>query len=402
MCPRSPAVHDPRRRARGPGRHRQPGAQRRRTSSAAGSRRSEPEVAYQFVRDGDVGVAVTWGQVREQVYASSPPGSSPSVSRPRTASPSPPPPATSGPLADLAVMCAGAATTTIYPTTIADDVSYILSDSGSTVVFAEDDAQVDKLREIRAADPARAPGSSRSTASPDGDWVISLRDARGLRRASCSTTDPGVVDERIDALDARAAGHDHLHLGHDRPPQGRAPAPTTPGPTRRAAVDAIDILTKDDLQYLWLPLAHVFGKVLLTLPLQIGFPTAIDGRIDKIVDNLAVVKPTFMGAAPAHLREGPRPDHDDDGGGGRPQGEAVPLGHRRRAPRPRALREQGKEPERAARARSTPWPTSSCCTRSASASAAGSASSSPARPPSTRTSPAGSTAWACSSSRATA
>ncbi|HEX5523949.1 MAG TPA: AMP-binding protein, partial [Pedococcus sp.] len=31
---------------------------------------------------------------------------------------------------------------------------------------------------------------------------------------------------------------------------------------------------------------------------QIGFPTAIDGRVDKIVDNLAVVKPTFMGAAP--------------------------------------------------------------------------------------------------------
>ena len=65
-----------------------------------------------------------------------------------------------------------------------------------------------------------------------------------------------------------------------------------------AAVEAINILSEDDLQYLWLPLAHVFGKVLLTLPLQIGFPTAIDGRIDKIVDNLAVVKPTFMGAAP--------------------------------------------------------------------------------------------------------
>jgi len=65
-----------------------------------------------------------------------------------------------------------------------------------------------------------------------------------------------------------------------------------------AATESINILAEDDLQYLWLPLAHVFGKVLLTLPLQIGFTTAIDGRIDKIVDNLAVVKPTFMGAAP--------------------------------------------------------------------------------------------------------
>lgn len=40
------------------------------------------------------------------------------------------------------------------------------------------------------------------------------------------------------------------------------------------------------------------GKVLLTLPIQVGCCTAIDGRIDKIVDNLAVVQPTFMGAAP--------------------------------------------------------------------------------------------------------
>ena len=49
------------------------------------------------------------------------------------------------------------------------------------------------------------------------------------------------------------------------------------------------------------------GKVLLTLPLQVGFPSAVDGRLDKIVPNLAVVNPTFMGAAPrifekAHAR----------------------------------------------------------------------------------------------------
>jgi long-chain acyl-CoA synthetase len=38
--------------------------------------------------------------------------------------------------------------------------------------------------------------------------------------------------------------------------------------------------------------------VLLTTQLEIGFATASDGRVPKIVDNLAVVKPTFMGAAP--------------------------------------------------------------------------------------------------------
>ena len=54
-------------------------------------------------------------------------------------------------------------------------------------------------------------------------------------------------------------------------------------------------------------MAHSFGKVLLSTQLACGFATAIDGRVDKIIDNLAIVKPTFMGAAPrifekAHAR----------------------------------------------------------------------------------------------------
>jgi long-chain acyl-CoA synthetase len=65
-----------------------------------------------------------------------------------------------------------------------------------------------------------------------------------------------------------------------------------------AAIDALGILSIDDLQFLWLPLAHSFGKVLQVAQLAIGFSTAVDGRVDKIVDNLGVVKPTFMGAAP--------------------------------------------------------------------------------------------------------
>ena len=74
-----------------------------------------------------------------------------------------------------------------------------------------------------------------------------------------------------------------------------------------AAVEGIRVLSPDDLQFLWLPLSHVFGQVLLAVQCQIGFATAIDGRVDKIVDNAAVVQPTFMAAAPrifekAHAR----------------------------------------------------------------------------------------------------
>ena len=37
---------------------------------------------------------------------------------------------------------------------------------------------------------------------------------------------------------------------------------------------------------------------MLALPLVIGFPTVIDGRPDKIVENLPIIRPTIMGAVP--------------------------------------------------------------------------------------------------------
>ena len=74
-----------------------------------------------------------------------------------------------------------------------------------------------------------------------------------------------------------------------------------------AVIQSNRILDETDLQFLWLPMSHSFGKVLLSAQLACGFATAIDGRVEKIVDNLGVVKPTFMGAAPrifekAHAR----------------------------------------------------------------------------------------------------
>src|SRR5215470_3026076 len=44
-------------------------------------------------------------------------------------------------IADLGVMCAGAATTTVYPTTEPDDAAYIVADSGSKIVIAENPEQ---------------------------------------------------------------------------------------------------------------------------------------------------------------------------------------------------------------------------------------------------------------------
>ena len=202
-------------------------------------------------------------------------------------------------LADLAIMCAGAATTTVYPSTMADDVGYILSDSECRVVFAEDQSQVDKLVQERASIPTVTKvvvlDDSRPADDHDG-WVITLADLETLGSAHLQDN-PRAVDEAIEAIEP-----DHLATliytsGTTGRPKGvrlRHSSWTYEG----AVIEARDILSEDDLQFLWLPLAHSFGKVLLSTQMAIGFPTAIDGRVERIVDNLGVVKPTFMGAAP--------------------------------------------------------------------------------------------------------
>jgi long-chain acyl-CoA synthetase len=198
-------------------------------------------------------------------------------------------------LADLAVMCAGAATTTVYPSTIADDVAYILADSECRVVFAEDDTQIAKLTEHRSELPHLEKVVT-FEGTPDGDWIIGMADLEKLGEEEL-TKHPEAVQQRIDNTHPDSLATLIYTSGTTGRPKGvrlRHSSWTYEG----AAIAAQHILDEDDLQFLWLPMAHSFGKVLLSTQLAIGFPTAVDGRVDKIVENAGVVRPTFMGAAP--------------------------------------------------------------------------------------------------------
>jgi long-chain acyl-CoA synthetase len=198
-------------------------------------------------------------------------------------------------VSDLAIMSAGGATTTVYPSTMADDVAYILSNSECRIVFAEDDGQIAKLVEKKAELPNLIKVVTYD-GTPDGDWIIGYADLEKLGQEQLAA-DPDTVKKRI----AATKGDDLATLIYTSGTTGRPKgvrlqhaASTYEG----AAIAAQDLLSEDDLQFLWLPMAHVFGKVLISTQLACGFPTAIDGRVDKIVDNLAIIKPTFMGAAP--------------------------------------------------------------------------------------------------------
>ena len=196
---------------------------------------------------------------------------------------------------DFAILAAGAATTTVYPTTHAEDVAFIVANSGSRIVVAEDQTQVDKLIAHRAELPA-VDKVVVIDGTGDGDWVITL-DELEERGKQLLAESPTAVMDRVDAIRPDQLATLIYTSGTTGKPKGVRLTQDSWTYTA-AAMDSLGVLSENDLNYVWLPLAHAFGKVMLALPLAIGFPTVIDGRVDKIVENLAVIRPTIMGAVP--------------------------------------------------------------------------------------------------------
>ncbi|MHB8878201.1 MAG: AMP-dependent synthetase/ligase [Myxococcaceae bacterium] len=197
---------------------------------------------------------------------------------------------------DLGILCAGGATTTIYPSNTPDECAFIIQDSNTRFVFAENDEQVAKLLKKRAELPL-----VKNVITVDGKpghdgWVITLADleARGRARHEQQPDDY----EKI----ARAVRSDSLATliytsGTTGKPKG-VELTHDCWVFEAEAIDGLGILRPDDVQFLWLPLAHSFGKVLEVAQLRIGFQTAVDGRVEKLVENLGAVKPTFVAAVP--------------------------------------------------------------------------------------------------------
>ncbi|WP_409236236.1 AMP-dependent synthetase/ligase [Streptomyces sp. PA5.6] len=205
-------------------------------------------------------------------------------------------------LCDLAIMCAGAATTTVYPQTNAEESAYILADSGSRVLIAEDAAQLAKAREKRADLPELRhvvvldpDGAAPAEGDPDG-WVLTLADLEA-RGAAHLEKNPGLIKERIAAITKDQLATIIYTSGTTGRPKG-VRLPQDNWSYMAKAIAATGLLGPDDVQYLWLPLAHVFGKVLTSGQIELGHVTAVDGRVDKIIENLPVVQPTYMAAVP--------------------------------------------------------------------------------------------------------
>ncbi|MEU4577334.1 long-chain fatty acid--CoA ligase [Nonomuraea sp. NPDC023979] len=195
-------------------------------------------------------------------------------------------------LCDLAVLSTGAATTTIYPSNTAAESAFVITDSGSTIVIAENDEQVAKLRSVRKELPDVTHVVVIDGEAGDDGWVVTLDSVRAAGSES---------EGDYDAMVAAIGADDVATLIYTSGTTGRPKGVVLTHDNwlyAAGAVREIDLLSGADLHFLWLPLSHSFGKLLEVVMLGEGVPTAIDGRLDRIADNLGALRPTFMAAAP--------------------------------------------------------------------------------------------------------
>lgn len=201
-------------------------------------------------------------------------------------------------LCDLGILCAGAATTTVYPSSTADDCAFILSDSETRIAFVEDTSQLAKLKEHRAEMPTlrKLVLIDGAVLPEDKEWVITL-DQLEEQGAAHLAKSPKAVEEQVTGISGEHLATLIYTSGTTGRPKGVRLVHECWAYTADA-MEAIHLTNADDVQYLWLPMSHSFGKVLMASHLSTGHVCAVDGRIPKIIENLAVVRPTMMAAAP--------------------------------------------------------------------------------------------------------
>ena len=198
--------------------------------------------------------------------------------------------------ADLATLCAAAADVPVYPTLTAEQLLYILKDSGTKVLFVSNEEQARKALSVRAEAPdLRHVILMDATPLPD---TLAFADVLARGRESLAR-DPKAVRERA----ASVGPHDLATIiytsGTTGEPKGVMLSHDNIVSNVNASDEVIPDLSGPDSVLSFLPLCHIFERMAgHCLMLKYGVSISYAESIDKVPANLMEVKPTVMLAVP--------------------------------------------------------------------------------------------------------
>lgn len=190
-------------------------------------------------------------------------------------------------LLDYAIWRAGGTTVAIYETSAPDQVQYLLEDSGTVALVVEDANHRDKFREVTDGLPAL-----RETLVIDDGAVNELTN-RGK----------DVPDAELDARHANTVSSDAATLIYTSGTTGRPKGVVLThanflaecAATRSAVGSGLE---EGNSTLLFLPLAHVFARVIAVASLESGVIVGHTSDIPHLVEHLATFKPNYVLSVP--------------------------------------------------------------------------------------------------------
>jgi long-chain acyl-CoA synthetase len=199
-------------------------------------------------------------------------------------------------LADIACILCGLITVPIYPSSLPDQVEYILSHSGSRAAFVEDESQWNKLAGARGKLPELS-AVILFTGNPHGkEGAIGIADLRA-RGTEYRAAHPDALAARMEDI----RPEDDLTIiytsGTTGPPKGALIRHSNLVFDVTAALEVVPV-PRGDVMLQFLPLAHVLGRFEHFLSFDAMTVTAFARGIQTVAEDLPAVRPHIRSASP--------------------------------------------------------------------------------------------------------
>jgi long-chain acyl-CoA synthetase len=202
--------------------------------------------------------------------------------------------------ADIGILCAGGVSSGIYPTDSAAQVEYLVNDSRTKVIFAEDEEQLDKILSCRA----RCPTLERIVVF-DMEGLNGFSDPMVMSLAEFMALGSNHIQGRETLWDEMIASRGASDLailvytsGTTGPPKGAMHSNRSVTHQMRHANDLFPS-TDDEERLVFLPLCHVAERIGgYYISLALGSVMNFAESPETVPDNLREVQPTAFLAVP--------------------------------------------------------------------------------------------------------
>jgi long-chain acyl-CoA synthetase len=194
------------------------------------------------------------------------------------------------PILDFAILSIGAVTVPIYETSSAEQVKFVLGDSGAVATFAETDEHFAKVDELKSELPAL-----RHVYRIDGSGPAALDELARIGK----DTDPAVVTQRLEAIKSADVATLVYTSGTTGRPKGCQLTHSNLLHEMRGAKACFPaLLDAGEKLLVFLPLAHVLARAITIAAFSNKVTLGFTNDVKNLVPILGVFKPTLVVSVP--------------------------------------------------------------------------------------------------------